>query len=508
MTAGTVHIASTGATSTRTRAARVMLVGAALLGLFADVALRNAPGGLGWTVWVLSLALTATAVARRIGHPLSSEPLAWLAIAVVCAAGVAWRDAEVLRVLNVFGTLVAIAMFSMSAAAMPVTSVLITRVRDVIAIGVYAVRDLVFGVLMLVGREADLATLPVVRGGASWTVLRSVLLTVPLVLIFVPLLSRADPVFASVFQLPVIDGEQLASHVLVIGAFSWWSAGWMRGALLGTSRRDAISSHLPVRLGLAEISTALGVVSVLLATFVALQLRWLFGGAEAVLNTTGLTVAEYARRGFFELVLVAVLVLPLILTTRAAIQDTAVMLRHRQLSFILMVLLVAIMLSAALRLQLYVQYFGLTDDRLSAMAVIVWLALVLVALARTVWSGWSQPVGAPIVLSAFVTLLAFNVLNPDQLIARVNLGRAQTTRGIDYAYLARLSGDARPEVVRALMAATPSPETCAAIRLLRKHRSQGSESSWNLGARRGDAALDAQVTVASEQRLCAALSGG
>src|SRR5688572_16198658 len=120
MAVGTAEENRTDLTSERTRTARAILVEAALLGVLADTAIRNAPEGLGWTVWVLSLSLAALSVAWRRGLTVNREQLAWLATAVACAAAYAWRDAEQLLAFNVLGTLVALAMFSMSAAGLPV----------------------------------------------------------------------------------------------------------------------------------------------------------------------------------------------------------------------------------------------------------------------------------------------------------------------------------------------------------------------------------------------------
>lgn len=489
----------------RTRAARRILIEAALLGVLADGALRNAPAGLGWTLWVIALALAAVNVARRHGLSVTHEQTAWLGAAIACATAFAWRDAEELRVANVLGTLVALTMFAMAAAGAPVASILRARVRDVVTAGGYTVRDLVTGTPMLVARDAELLALPAVRGGASWTALRAVLLTVPLVLVFAALLSRADPVFAGVFRLPEIDAEVLISHAVVAGAFAWWSAGWIRGALLGISKRPALPERLPIRLGLAEVTTALGAVIALFTVFVALQLRYLFGGADVVLATTGLTVAEYARRGFFELVAVAALVLPLILVTRAVIQDEKVVRRHRQLSLVLIVLLAPIMASALLRMQLYVGHFGLTTDRLYATAFMIWLALVFVAMARTVLRGWARPFAAMAMLSGFATLFTMNVINPELMVARVNLGRSSGGRAVDYVYLARLGGDATPTVVNALNGAAPAPESCQAVETLRKRWLSRPDASWNLGARRGRASVEAGLPEAELHRLCAGM---
>ncbi|MBK6459088.1 MAG: DUF4173 domain-containing protein [Gemmatimonadetes bacterium] len=270
-----------------------------------------------------------------------------------------------------------------------------------IAAGAYTVRDLLVGAPTLVARDADLFTLPAARGGASWTAVRALLLTAPLAFVFTVLLSRADPVFASFFRLPTLDVAPIVPHLALLGVFAWLSAGWLRGAVLALSPRPTLPAHLPMRLGHAEVIASLGTVIALFALFVSLQLRWFFGGADVVLATTGLTVAEYARRGFFELVAVSALVIPLILGTRAAIDDARLVRRHRQLSLLLLVLLAAIIASAVLRMRLYVGYFGLTTDRLYATALMGWIAVVSVALALTVLRGRARPFAAIAVLSGF-----------------------------------------------------------------------------------------------------------
>jgi hypothetical protein len=242
---------------------------------------------------------------------------------------------------------------------------------------------------------------------------------------------------------------------------------------------------------------------VLFAIFVGLQVRWLFGGADVVLATTGLTVAEYARRGFFELVAVAALVLPLILGTRAAIEDEMVIHRHRQLSLALIVLLAAIMASALLRMRLYVGYFGLTTDRLYATALMLWLGLVFGAMTLTVLRGRTRLFAASAVLSGFLTLFMLNAINPDLLVARVNLGRSPGVRSVDYVYLARLSGDATPTVVNALRASSPSPDACKAARSLRRRWLRPQDASWNLGGRRGRESVMSSLSETDVLRLCA-----
>lgn len=475
---------------------------AVLLGALADAALRNAQGGLGWTIWIAAVAATAFSIAVRRGAPPTREQSAWLLLAVACAAAVAWRDAESVHAGNVLGTLAALALFAMSAAGLPAASILSARVRDVILAFVYSARDAVAGAPPLILREARLAAWFRDSAFARRPVLRAAVLTVPLLIVFTALLSRADPVFASIFELPNIDVGRLASHVVVAGVFAWASAGWMRGALLGTARRTVLPDEVPLRLGVLEITTSLGALVALFATFVGLQLRWLFGGADVVLATTGLSISEYARRGFFELVAVAALVLPVVLVTRAMALDDATLRRHRRLSYALLILLAAIMLSAGLRMRLYVTHFGLTTDRLYASAFMVWLAIVFAGMALTVLRGRGRRFAALAVLSAFATLLALDAGNPEAIVARVNLARSSGAREVDYPYLARLRGDAAPIVARALTSAAPAPGACGAARLMRRRWLAASSTRWNWGASKGRRAVLERLTPEEVLRLC------
>ena len=502
MTTGAAEWQTVSERTHDTSSARQVLLQAVLLGLIADNALRTAGDGLGWTVWVVALAIAALLVIWQRGDRPTVEQGAWLVAAVAFATAFAWRDAEPLRQLNILATLTSLAMFAMASARAPVPSILAARVRDLATAGLYAARDAVAGAALLLFREAGLGAGISGMSAARSPALRAAVITLPVVVVFTALLSRADPMFGSIFTLPAIDLEAFVSHVFLIGLFAWLSAGWMRGALLGTSRRPRLPDGLPVRLGVVEVTTALGAVVALFTVFVALQLRWLFGGGDFVLATTGLTLAEYARRGFFELLGVAALVVPLILGTRAAIVDDATMRRHRQLSFALLALLAPIMASAMMRMQLYVTNFGLTADRLNASVFMLWLAVVLVFMALTVLRGWSRPFATMVVVSGFLTLSALNALNPDAVVARVNLERTASPRGVDYGYLARLGGDAVPVVAAALARAEPSDSACSAAKTLRRRWVGRSENAGNRGVVRGREAVMDLLTPPTVQRLC------
>jgi len=153
-----------------------------------------------------------------------------------------------------------------------------------------------------------------------------------------------------------------------------------------------------------------------------------------------------------------VLVVPLLMATRTLrVPGAATARRHTKLAIPMVVLLLAMILSAALRMRLYVQYFGLTTERFYTLAIMVWLAFVLVWLAATTLRDQDRRFVAGAVISGFVTLFALNVIVPDRVVSRVNVARAQraTPTGgssLDVAYLSTLGGDAMETVIAATLA--------------------------------------------------------
>ncbi len=195
----------------------------------------------------------------------------------------------------------------------------------------------------------------------------------------------------------------------------------------------------------------------LFAAFVLSQLGWFFGGEQFLRSTTGLSAAEYARHGFFQMVAVVALVVPLLVATRAALRPGRDLLRrHRALALPLVGLLGLIIASAVLRLRLYVHYYGLSTDRIYPLVFMAWLGFVLLWLVATVLRNWGRPFIAGSVISGLVTLGALNVASPDAIVARVNTAadadwHRAGERPVDLSYLGTLSGEASAIVTRAVL---------------------------------------------------------
>ena len=432
-----------------------------LLGIAGDLLLRDFPAGVAFPLWTALVVLVTTSLIWRTRREVSVEAAGWLLTALLFSAGLAWRDSGTLHALNVLATLGALGMAAIAVSDAR-AGLFAAQLRDTVWAAAALARSVLIGFAPLaIGQLFG----PEVRGrwaGRVRPTLRAMLIAGAVIVVFGSLLRDADPIFASFVALPGLDLALVGSHLFVVGIFTWVVSGWTRGALVVHLGKTRAPSSLPVGFSLLDVTAALGTLVLLFATYVVAQLGWFFGGEQFLQARTGLTAAEYARRGFFEMVWVAALVIPLLVGTRAALKPgRALERRHTALALPLIVLLGVMIVSAMTRMRLYVHLFGLTTDRVYPMVFMGWLMLVLVWLAFTVLRGRGATFVAGAVISGALTLLALNVVAPDAIVAQFNIERAAHRSGdkqaaLDLRYLARLSGDAVGVATRATLASVGS----------------------------------------------------
>jgi hypothetical protein len=480
---------------------------------------------------MLAVAVTFVHFVRRRGNRLTREQGAWLATALFFGAAFFWRDSESLLFYDFLAIFVAAALLgATSSRASAMRSILGQRVRDLAQAVGRTIQNGLVGIAYALHASAVGERVHSWREGRARTLVRAALLTLPLLLVFGALFSAADPLFGSLFSLPKLDLGEIVSHIVVTTVVAWVVGGWLFGALLDERSVRRVREGMPITLGTLDVTILLGCLVGLFGLFVGVQLGWLFGGERLVQSTTGLSYAQYARRGFFELVMVSLLVLPVLLGTRAALRadDAAAIRRHRVLSIPLLVLIGGVMASALGRMALYVHYYGLSTDRLFASVFMGWLAVVFVWFGLTVLRGRAHDFAAGMTITGFATLAALNLVNPEGLVARANIVRGASALQIadsvdasnrspvpiDLSYLTyRLNGDAADQVVRALVAQPISPVSsasrieevkarCDAVQGLFRRWGTGSVDSgawrhgsdwrlWNVGAWRASAAVRA-----------------
>jgi hypothetical protein len=435
---------------------------AAVIGITGDALMHDGHATVAFGIWVALIALNAVALLWRAGRSASGETVAWLIGSVVFAAALAWRNSEELQAFDV---LAAIACLGMAAVSIRDSGAALfaRRLRDTVFTAADVVGGIVIGVLPLAFREALLNEPGHRAASRVRTFIRPVVIAALALLIFGSLLRSADPIFASIWVLPSFDFGTVASHILLSGFFTWVIAGWARAGLTTNPTRHRAAAALPIELDTADVFAALGTLIVVFGAFIATQLGWFFGGEQFLRARTGLTAASYARQGFFQMVVVVALVLPVLVGTRAALRPGPALARlHTLLSLPVILLLGAIIASAMLRMKMYTHYYGLTTDRFYPSVFMLWLAVVVVWLGLTVLRDWGRPFVAGAVLSGLGTLLILNVVDPDAIVARVNIARASSPsangqQSLDLLHLATLRGGGVALATRALIE-SPAPQ--------------------------------------------------
>lgn len=245
----------------------------------------------------------------------------------------------------------------------------------------------------------------------------------------------------------------------MVGAWAFVSAaGLVTWALRRRSlaaRGDAVEPSL--RLGLPESFAILGGLTLVLLAFSVVSARCAFAPDSCTLPK-GITFSEYAREGFWQLLAVAGIVLMTVLsvphraTTTTAGEAQAV----KAGASVLVLATLPMLLSAVNHMMLYEDAYGFTRQRVFSQVVCVFIAMLLVWRAVTVWA-WPHRFAVGVVGAGVAVLAGFNALNPEALIARKNVERqaeafarasaagepcSRAACTLDTSYLLSLSADA------------------------------------------------------------------
>lgn len=299
------------------------------------------------------------------------------------------------------------------------------------------------------------------HGAKTWIksakpVIRGVLLAVPVLLVFTALFSSADLIFAERvnFIITNLKLENLPEYLLrglIILSIAYFFTGIILYAAKRSNNTRLLGIDKPIVtpfLGFTETSIILGAVLLLFSAFVLIQFEYFFFG-QANITLQGFTYSEYARRGFGELVAVAVFSIMLIkgLSVISKRETARKIKAFTGLTISLVILVLIILVSAFQRLYLYESAYGFSRSRTYAHVFMIWLGILLLAVVIMEVCR-RQRIFANIVLAIlFGFSFSLNLLNVDRFIVDKNITRAVQGEVLDISYLSTLSTDAIPELV-------------------------------------------------------------
>jgi hypothetical protein len=509
-------------------AARLLVGLALLLGVLADLLFDRSLLGLNVPIAVATLLGVLTWLGRRRGRPDVAD--LWLpVVAMASSLVVAVRTDSVVVLFDVALAAAALGAWSYAAAGVPVTR---RATAAVVELGIWASMSLVSGAALILGRAASDASATRLFGrlGRAAPILRGLLIAVPVVVVFAALLSAADAVFARLVSTVLtspIDPTEPIRHAAFAFVAAWLVAGPLAiatgilappaapapsapsgartpadpagadraanagfgghaaGAANGAPRRSPAST---------EALIVLGAVDLLFAVFVALQFTYLFGGGDT-LAASGQPYSTYARQGYFELLAVVVLAGGLLMVGSV--------LAARSRAFVisalgLLGLTALILVSAAVRLSLYLQAYGWTELRFYVLTSIAWLAVAGVLATVLLLRDRMRWLAHGLAIAAVAITLGVSGLGPQAFVTSQNVARVLDPSlvppdgypGLDLEYLLTLDDDAIPALVASLGALGPSVRGRVLVALVARRDELAAEAaragpaSWNLARER------------------------
>ena len=305
---------------------------------------------------------------------------------------------------------------------------------------------------------------PVETGEKRGSVWLGLLGALAILVVVLPLLADADVVFGSVVGdalkwLADNLGEAALKllRFLVLIALSF---ALLHSMLLGEGVRTYEPARAPRIAGSLTVATLIAVLDAVYFIFVCVQFVYLFGNTATPAMHGG--YAEYARSGFFELVLVALINLAVLAVCIWVRADAARSATIEILELILVVLTGVVLVSSVWRMLLYVQVYGLTYQRFLTFFVMAFIAMCLVAGAVRVLVP-NFPFFRVAAVAGIICWMAFAMCGADARIAEHNVDAylSGQIEEMDTWYLSSLSRGAIPALDKL---AKESPDDAAAAR--------------------------------------------
>ena len=298
------------------------------------------------------------------------------------------------------------------------------------------------------------------KKGKAGPILVGILIAIPTCIALGLILASADAVFENIF---VRFFEEIIRWENIIGVCFMLAFGFL-SAYCGMRQVQAegplITVKEPKKTGPVTAITVTSVVTLLYLLFSVVQILFLFTGSFEL--PKGISYAEYARRGFFQLLVVSVMNLAVVLILKKHIEKSKV------LNAILLVICFCtyiMIASSAIRMIMYIQAYNLTMYRISVLFALLTLAVLLVGvIILVVKDDFSFRRFCVIAMS--IIYIPFAFLNADAQIARFNLKNNNVVKSADssrrnyhydFYYISSLSTDAAP-AIREYFAQYDDPE--------------------------------------------------
>ena len=422
------------------------------VGVAVDTLALHQPPGIGLALSLVVGLLVAASISVLMGRPTPRGAVLLFGIGLVPAAMVAVRTSPVMISLNVGLAVAIIAVLAQMHRAPGIASWTLTRyLRQPFA----TIDEMALGSARFVGTDlrAGFGEEQSARMRSIWI---GVLVGTPLLIVFGGLFASADAVFSD--RLNDLLSGVLFGHIFWRIALSLCIGAGVAG-LWRSMREPAEAERFLAERQRLDKTAGITVLGLLVALFLFFVVTQVVGHSPELERISD--YSENARRGFFQLVIVAFLVFNVLLyldwATRDETGDRSP--AFDRLAMVLVALTGVVMFSALGRMRLYVDAFGLTELRFYTTAFMFWLAFVLPWFLGTVLRNRRALFAMGLLSSAIAFIVALNVVNPDAFIVQNNWDRQAGGANFSDRYNSELSLDSLPTLV-ALREVSDEGEWC------------------------------------------------
>lgn len=332
------------------------------------------------------------------------------------------------------------------------------------------IKDIVYGIFRRAFGDTvkplvvGLSSMRIRKNAEKHVVIRKVLIgltiCIPLLMIIISLLTSADRVFkhfideilSSFVRIDLSDFPLQGLLVLLISMiiFSYtWSFLKPKDSMpnqMQPGDTESIKSNWDSIISI----TILSVINCVYLVFLLIQFAYMFGSLNNALPPD-FTYADYARRGFFELLMVTLINFSLLMSSiRFTRKDGKLVARTVRILHSLLVLFTMIILvSAYSRMSLYEAAFGYTYLRVLTHSFMIFLCVLFIIAFYKIWNEHISLL-KPYIVVTLTAYMLLNFVNIDVLIAKNNIDRYVETGELDTHYLMNLSYDSIPMLVNLL----------------------------------------------------------
>ena len=272
------------------------------------------------------------------------------------------------------------------------------------------------------------------------------LISIPLLLVMVSLLTSADAAFEGLMDL--LPEFELAEyfHSALWGFFLAWVL-YTRGISLAKDCKPVPADRTDKGINALTMNTVLIMVCLVYVVYLFSQLAYLSGGLSGILPEE-YTLAEYARRGFFEMAQLCGMNLGMLCLVIWKIRKEKLPRLTKIAGTFLAAITIFLVLTASAKMVMYIGSYGLTRQRVLTEVIMLWLSLTTILVTIRLYKPGFGYMKAVVLTAMVLGTLVFWV-DVDSVVARYNVQayRSGKLETVDVSYIESLGTSGTPWLI-------------------------------------------------------------